>query len=463
MPVKDKLLIKDSTRYDMDQKLTEEQQRSAHKVIKANRGDCGSIFLPNISCIDCPNSSHNSGVLCFVSNFPESSKSPAFQAENLRRSQAWLDTHITDAEIMAESPREFCERMVRTEGFGRCKGRSFFSDADSCKNCVLFTNTNCSENLSLNRAKAYLASHPATSQEPPKRRPTPEEMVVGAPVRVRLWDELVRDGKLNYHGHIKFPTIYFNNEMRQYCGNTYKIIVGGHSCHLDGCGDWIFIPEMLDYVESEKVVEPKSTAVNFFDWCGKKVIFKDGRNNGAKYTVCSVDRDLDFDGAIHFKTVFFFELLEIKGHSFPAQLFNLCETQDSAKPEPVANAPKPEAKEKVNTTVKGDVDKLPLGLLRLINFRDLLPVDALRIIALEGQVDDLTKKLTASTRKCDRLQRRLRANWEAKRDGEMATREEIIAWFDAGKGTAIINGSASRIRLMSRTDWIPATRGNLKL
>ena len=89
--------------------------------------------------------------------------------------------------------------------------------------------------------------------------------------------------------------------------------------------------------------------------------------------------------------------------------------------------------------------------------------DALRIIALERQVDDLTKKLDASKKLCERQQRRLRANWEAKRDGEMATREEIIAWFDAGKGAAIINGSASRIRLMSRTDWIPATRGNLKL
>ena len=371
----------------MDQKLTEEQQRAAHKIIKANRGDCGSIFLPNISCIDCPNSSHNSGVLCFVSNFPESSKSPAFQAENLRRSQAWLDTHITDAEIMAESPQEFCERMVRTEGKGKCKcGINY--DKSFCKSCAIPVNgVGCCVIGCFYRAQAYLVSHPATSQEPPKRRPTPEEMVVGATVRVRLWDELVKDGVLSDRGHIQFPTIYFNKEMRQYCGNAYKVIKGGGYPHLDGCGDWTFIPEMLDYVEPEKVVEPK----------------------------------------------------------------------------PITNTPTPEAKEKVNTTVKGDVDKLPLGLLRLINFRDLLPVDALRIIALEGQVDDLTKKLAASKKLCDRLQRRLRANWEAKRDGEMATREEIIAWFDAGKGTAIINGFASRIRLMNCTDWIPATRGNLKL
>ncbi len=134
----------------------------------------------------------------------------------------------------------------------------------------------------------------------------------------------------------------------------------------------------------------------------------------------------------------------------------------NASPEPVANTPKPEAKEKVDTTVKGDVDNLPSGL-HLLNFRDLLPVDALRIIALEGQVDDLTKKLAASKKLCDRLQRRLRANWEAKRDGEMATREEIEAWLDSGKGVAIINGSSNWIGPNGRTDWIPATRGNLKL
>ena len=403
----------------MIQKLTEDQQRTAHKIIVANRGDCIKKYDCNeniLGCLICPNSTYNSGNRCFSSEYTNEYKDPAFQAENLRRSQAWLDAHITDAEIMAESPREFCERMVRTEGFGICKGRSFFSNTGSCKNCVIFTNKSCSENLTFSRAKFYLASHPATPQEPPKRRPTPEEMVVGAPVRVRLWDELVRDGKVDVCGHILFSSTYsttfFDKEMRQYCGNTYKIIVGGHSSNLDGCGNWNFTPEMLDYVEPEKVVDPK----------------------------------------------------------------------------PVANAPKPEAKEKSDTTVKGDVDwtsliakqfeseralvtksivkgkvdNLPPGL-RFINFRDLLPVDALRIIALEGQVDDLTKKLAASKKLCERLQRRLRANWEAKRDGEMATREEIIAWFDAGNGAAMINGSASQIRLKNRTDWIPATRGNLKL
>ena len=360
----------------MDQKLTEEQQRSAHKIIKANRGNCfkNSNYL---NCCDCPNFFDTCGL----------SSSIEFQAENLRRSQAWLDEHITDAEIMAESPREFCERMVRTEGKGKCKGMTISAYTGTCKNCVLFINKICSEKLNLIRAQAYLASHPATPQEPPKRRPTPEEMVVGAPVRVRLWDELVRDGKLSDRGHIQFPTIYFNKEMRQYCGNAYKVIKGGCYPHLDGCGDWTFIPEMLDYVEPERVV----------------------------------------------------------------------------KPEPVANAPAPEAKEKGNTTVKGDVDKLPLGLLRIINFRDILPTDALRIIALEGQVDDLTKKLAASKKLCDRLHRRLRANWEAKRDGEMATDEEIEAWWSAGKGGAINRNGISTIRPKGSFDWIPATRGNLKL
>jgi len=256
----------------MTQKLTEEQQRAAHKIIKANRGDClkNSNYL---NCCDCPNFFDTCGL----------SPSIEFQSENLRRSQAWLD------------------------------------------------------------------AHPATPQEPPKRRPTPEEMVVGAPVRVRLWDELVKDGKLSVYGHIQFPTIYFNKEMRQYCGNAYKVIKGGGYPHLDGCGDWTFIPEMLDYVEPEKLVDPK----------------------------------------------------------------------------PVANAP---------------------------------TLDALRIIALEGQVDDLTKKLTASTKLCERQQRRLRAKWEAKH-----TTEEIEAWFDAGNGSAIHRDGKSTIRPKGHSSWMPATRGNLKL
>jgi len=232
----------------MTQVLTEEQQRSAHKIIKANRGNCakGSNYL---YCIDC---AHYNGVKSCL-NY----RSPEFQAKNLRRSQAWLDAHITDDEIMSETPKEFCERMVRTEGFGICKGRSFFSNTGSCKNCVLFSKTGCSENLSLNRAKAYLASHQATTTEPPKRRPTPDEMVVGATVRVRLWDELVRDGKLNDCGHIKFQTTYFSKEMRKLCGTTHKIINRGFYLYLEGCENWSFIPEMLDYVEPEKVVEPK--------------------------------------------------------------------------------------------------------------------------------------------------------------------------------------------------------------
>lgn len=377
----------------MDQKLTEEQQRSAHKIIKANRGDCA--YKGNyLNCHDCPKGDDESFECC--ANFQGDLLSPEFQAENLRRSQTWLDTHITDAEIMAESPREFCKRMVRTEGYGNCIA-GMKGNHSLCKNCVISINGNgCSPLECLERAKAYLASHPATPQEPAKRRPTPEEMVVGAAVRVRLWDELVRDGESHTNNAIYFQksNISFVSDMKQFCGNTYKIIKRFNNplrVYLEICGadfgQWKFTPEMLDYVEPEKVVEP----------------------------------------------------------------------------EPFANAPKPEAKEKVNTTVKGDVDKLPLGLLRLINFRDLLPTDALRIIALEGQVDDLTKKLAASARKCEKLQRRLRANWEAKRDGEMATAEEIDAWFDAGNGSASLAGEKSKIIPKGHSSWIPATRGNLKL
>ena len=155
--------------------------------------------------------------------------------------------------------------------------------------------------------------------------------------------------------------------------------------------------------------------------------------------------------------------LNYRSPAFQAE--NLRRSQAPEKvvdPKPVANTPTPEAKEKGDTTVKGDVDKLPLWL-RFINFRDLLPVDALRIIELEGQVDDLTKKLAASKKLCDRLQRRLRAKWEATRDEEMATREEIIAWFDSKKGAAMISYEGSKICPNGHTTWIPATRGNLKL
>ena len=222
----------------MIQKLTEDQQRTAHKIIVANRGDCIKKYDCNeniLGCLICPNSTYNSGNRCFSSEYTNEYKDPAFQAENLRRSQAWLDAHITDAEIMAESPREFCERMVRTEGKGKCKG-IVMQNKVFCNFCVGCFSTGC-----FDRAKAYLASHPATSQEPPKRRPTPEEMVVGAPVRVRLWDELVRDGVTKHKPNI--PT--FTKSMKIFCGNTYKIIrrfndrfrVHLENCRAD-CGNW---------------------------------------------------------------------------------------------------------------------------------------------------------------------------------------------------------------------------------
>ena len=324
----------------MDQKLTEEQQRSAHKIIVANRGNCANKGN-YLNCWDCPRN--------FESPRCAGPLSTEFQAENLRRSQAWLDAHITDAEIMAESPQEFCERTIRTEGYGKCKG-IVMQNKVFCNFCVGCFSTGC-----FDRAKAYLASHPATPQEPPKRRPTPEEMVVGATVRVRLWDELVRDGKLDWEGDIFFQksSTFFFKEKQESCGTTHKIIKSGDFVILEGCKDWKYTAEMLDYVEPEKVV----------------------------------------------------------------------------KSEPVANAPTP---------------------------------DTLRIIALEGQVDDLTKKLTASKKLCDRQQRRLRANWEAKHDGEMATREEIEAWHRSGKGFVIIN-PPSKILPKGHSYWIPATRGNLKL
>lgn len=223
----------------MTQKLTEEQQRAAHKIIVANRGDCAKIDN-YLNCHDCPKGDDESCDACV--NFP---RFPEFRAENLRTSQAWLD------------------------------------------------------------------EHPATPQEPPKRRPTPEEMVIGATV----------------------------------------------------------------------------------------------------------------------------------------------------EPEPVEKAPTEEKKSEF--IAKGKVDNLP-SELRFINFGNLLPIDGLRIVDLENQVKDLTKKLSASERKCKKLQRRLRAKWEAARDSEMATAEEIEAWHRSGKGVVIIN-RPSKILYNGHTTWIPATRGNLKL
>lgn len=273
----------------MTHKLTEEQQRAAHKIIVANRGDCkkkGNY----LNCPDCA-SFYNDACPVNVSN-----SLPYFFAENLRRSQKWLD------------------------------------------------------------------AHPATPQEPAKRRPTPAEMFVGATVRVRLWEELVKDN-LTFHGK---EDLVFVDSMKKYCGNTYKIIkclsnpflVCLENCYNDFGfgGHWFFTPEMLDYVEPEMVAQPKAK-------------------------------------------------------------------------EPVAKA----------------------------------PTEGLRVLDLERQVNDLTKKLAASERKCKRLARRLRAKWEAARNGEMATREELKAWFDDDKGSIIIDGKESKIKLNGCSTWIPATRGNLKL
>ena len=83
----------------MDQKLTEEQQRAAHKIIVANQGDCAKIDN-YLNCHDCPKGDDESFEPC--ANFPGDLNSPEFQAENLRTSQAWLDAHITDDEMATD-------------------------------------------------------------------------------------------------------------------------------------------------------------------------------------------------------------------------------------------------------------------------------------------------------------------------------------------------------------------------
>jgi hypothetical protein len=245
-------------------------------------------------------------------------------------------------------------------------------------------------------------------------------MVVGAPVRVRLWDELVRDGESHTNNAIYFQksNISFVSDMKQFCGNTYKIIKRFNNplrVYLEICGadfgQWKYTAEMLDYVEPEKVVS-------------------------SDYELSRRDR-VDWASRI-------------------AKQF---ESERALVPAAI---------------VKGDVDKLPIGL-RFINFSDLLPVDSIRIVTLKGQVKDLTKKLAASKKLCERLQRRLRANWEARRDGEMCTHGELDLWLEKKRGCAKVTTLWNmpnkydsvpkdwEIRPNGRTDWIPATRGNLKL
>ena len=76
------------------QKLTEEQQRNAYKIIKANRGDCKKgIYL---NCFDCPRFYNGCS-----GDISDSLPLDDFKADNLRISQKWLDAHpATPQEIL---------------------------------------------------------------------------------------------------------------------------------------------------------------------------------------------------------------------------------------------------------------------------------------------------------------------------------------------------------------------------
>ena len=92
----------------------------------------------------------------------------------------------------------------------------------------------------------------AVEPAPIERRPTLDELKIGCFVKVRGWDEMLKDGKLDDDGKISFSDFWycFIEEMRKFCGTTHKMIKLGL---LEGCEDYVFTPDMLTYVAPEAI------------------------------------------------------------------------------------------------------------------------------------------------------------------------------------------------------------------
>ena len=92
----------------------------------------------------------------------------------------------------------------------------------------------------------------AVEPAPIERRPTLDELKNRCFVKVRGWDEMLKDGKLEAGGEISFSDFWycFIEEMRKFCGTTHKMIKLGL---LEGCEDYVFTPDMLTYVAPEAI------------------------------------------------------------------------------------------------------------------------------------------------------------------------------------------------------------------
>ena len=95
---------------------------------------------------------------------------------------------------------------------------------------------------------------------------------VGDTVTVRSWEDMLEQFRLNYHGDIHINSnIYFAEEMRSFCGQTYKVADLIYDAYLltdkpDWTNDdysldnteitdveyWRFVDEMLEEIQHNK-------------------------------------------------------------------------------------------------------------------------------------------------------------------------------------------------------------------
>lgn len=88
---------------------------------------------------------------------------------------------------------------------------------------------------------------------------------VGDRVRVKTWEELLRLGELDSIGGIRHSYLYFNREMRQYCGREFTVeYVGADTYFLAEVGwnwsDWMLEPADPNEIHVGDRVKVKSKA-----------------------------------------------------------------------------------------------------------------------------------------------------------------------------------------------------------
>lgn len=76
---------------------------------------------------------------------------------------------------------------------------------------------------------------------------------IGQHVRIKEWDEMVREFGLNESGDISCPCV-FNTQMRQFCGKVYR--VSGSRQIYGGITVYTFVePDMISWTVSEQMLE----------------------------------------------------------------------------------------------------------------------------------------------------------------------------------------------------------------